>query len=833
MNKGRSSWMRRHPAQRVVRYCFLTCFVIVLFLVGAAVSVFAYTYCHTDYSVDEMLFSAAKGDGVTRLYYTDPTKPGETYYAVEWSEQRIRGTLFNLWCDYDEIPDTLKEAFVAIEDKRFFQHEGVDWQRTGLAAVNYLLHYNSRFGGSTITQQVIKNISSDDEITPTRKLREICRAIHLEKNHSKQEILELYLNIVPLSGGCVGVRAAAQMYFDKEISDLSLAECATIAAVTNSPIRYDPRNHPEENQRRRLLILEEMCQQNYIDVQKKEKAAAEKVTVLDRETQNTPVYSWYTETVINDVIADLQKEKGLSPSAAAALVYGGGLRIDTCMDAEIQSILEDCVSLRTDLAGNLQCALVVVNPRNGNLLGVIGAKGEKKNNRLMNYATQACRAPGSALKPLSVYAPALQERKITWASVFDDVPVRFLSRGNGEYTSWPHNSPAVYSGLTDVRTAVALSKNTVAVRILQSLGVERSYAYLTEGLSLDTLVGHEAGGTKTDLAEAPLALGQLTNGVTLRDLTQAYTSLADAGVYRTSRSYLRVRDRQGNLLLEKAETEKQVFRPTVSYIMTELLRGVVRDGTAKNLTVSGEVQIAGKTGTSGENRDKWFVGYSPDWLMGIWCGYPDGKTAVPKEYSQVHLQIWDAVANKIQRKYGAGDGLAEFERPATIVQTMYCRDSGMAPTRVCALDPRENRIAWGYFEKGTLPHGICSCHVAVLYDKVGGGVAGDDCPAEQVETVGLIMPPKREFPVQIYVTDAQYVYRDCAGYPMTKDKTKPFFAATLSEGKFSGISFSADGVQYNASCTADHKSTLLPPQNLWSWFRRRFGDFPANPEKRT
>ncbi len=775
---------RKHTHKRpVLKIIFISLLIAMLVVLLAVTSFGAYVYYHMDYTIDEELFELAQGSKTTTIYYNtagemddDPLKKKSRnmtptyahlpagYEPKELEDQRICGAENGIWCAYDDVPQDLKDALVAIEDRHFFSHNGIDWLRTIKAAANYLLHFDSRFGGSTITQQLVKNISSDSDVTISRKIREICRAIHLEKSHSKEEILELYLNVIPLSRGCVGVGAASQLYYGKQPRELTLAECATIAAITNSPARYDPISQAENNRARRDLILERMYSFGMIDEEEYREACATEIHARENNAPSALIYSWYTETVIADVVHDLMEEYGYSKDVAEKMLYSGGLKIYTQMDPHVQIALENYFENKSNfskiLRGNARVSMVVIDPHTGDLLGIIGGIGKKQENRIFNYATQAIRAPGSAIKPLSVYAPALEEGVITWASVLDDVPIS-LEENAGGYTMWPHNSPMVYSGLTDVRAAVAHSKNTVAVRVLEKLGKEKSFHYLSHRLGLHTLVRSRTtgeGSKVTDIAPAPLALGQLTDGVSVRALTNAYGALANGGMYRECRSYSVVLDRKGKVLLDNKPIASRVFSKETAAIMTELLRGVTEYGTAKDIALTHIVDTVGKTGTSGNAYDKWFVGYTPYMAAGIWCGYENGVTSVPGNMANAHLSIWDDVMQSLHGRYIEEGEPKNFEIPANVVRRAYCRDSGLVPTNACRMDARGDRTVIGYFKIGDEPKGICNCHVLVDYDIEGGGVARDSCPADAVKQIGMIQIPARNFPVDLYVEDAQYVY---------------------------------------------------------------------------
>ncbi len=829
--KNKAEQKNRSIGRKIGFFCS-TLLSILLLLGLFAVSAFAYTYYHIDYEQDERLFEMAHGSHTTRMFYNgyaadgvreggllNSTHTGEkgerirglpvAYHPVEKKEARLVGTQNMIFCPYADIPEDLKNAFVAIEDHRFFTHNGVDWFRTAGAVANYFLGFDDRFGASTITQQLIKNISSDNEVSATRKIREMCRAMHLEMHHSKEEILELYLNIVPLSEGCVGVGAAAEVYFGKKPSELTLSECASIAAVTNLPRYYDPVCEPANNDARRRLILSEMLRYGMVSEEEYQKAVSEQVTARGAEDKGDSVMDWYTETVISDVADDLCSQYGYSRELALQMIFNGGLSIYTLEDREIQVCLEEYFASTGNfpeaVAGGLSYAMTVVDPKTGDLLGVVGGVGEKKENRVLNYATAVKRAPGSSLKPLSVYAPALEEGLITWGSVFDDVPVRFYEKSGGGYTAWPQNLPTVYGGLTDVATAVRLSKNTVAVRVFERLGAECSYRYLTERLGLTDLVRSgkgDAGNTVTDLAPAPLALGQLSEGVSVRAMTNAYGALADGGMYHKGRSYALVLDGQGRVLLENKPSASRAFRPAVASVMTQLLRGVTEEGTAKALTLPRMIETAGKTGTSGNGQDKWFVGYTPYLVAGIWCGYPDGKTAVPPKAQDAHLAVWDAVMKRLHSRYVEEGGNRTFPLDRHVKAAAYCADSGCLSSDACRRDARGARIRIGYFERGTEPHESCQTHILVPYDTERGGVVSH-MDGRSYEKVGMILAEGRDFPAEVYVEDAQYVYRRIGeSDPLPTGQGEPFFSAVIPRGHFVGISRTKDGRQFNAAAEA-------------------------------
>ncbi len=761
-----------------------------------------------DTDADAALFDASRGSRTTRLYY-NADRGGTVYLAREWESERIFGSESAIWCPYEQMPERLKNAFLAAEDHRFFSHSGVDVLRTVKAAANQVLHFEHEFGGSSITQQLVKNITGDRERTASRKLREVWRALALERKYSKEEILELYLNIVPMGENCIGVAAGAERYFGKTPQELTVTECAALAAIINAPARYAPHTHPVENRTRRNLILGEMQKYGMLGEGEYEAAIREEPVIAPHGVAEAgSVLSWYTETLIDDVIGDLCERCGYSRASALRLLYGGGLEIYTLADPEIQATMER-VFASFSVQEGVQYAGAVIDPTSGDLLGIVGAAGKKKGNRLLNYATVPT-APGSALKPLSVYAPAIDAGLIHSATVFDDVPLSFL---DGSGRAWPKNSPDAYQGLCDLGTAIATSKNTVAVRALRLLGKERSYATLVHGLGLSGLVRGTTGRSGerlTDLGEAPLALGQLTYGVSVRELVGAYTALAGDGIRKKGRTYLAVYDNQGKVLLTNEKEEHRVFSPETASIMTKQLERVVNGGTANGVRLPAGIPVAGKTGTTTAGRDKWFVGYSPYYLCGVWCGSTASTVAVA---GKPQLAVFNVLMGELHREIASGENVkTEFPLADGVYECRFCRDGGGLLTVDCLCDPRGDRSTVGWFTAATLPRGACQCHIGVLCGENGGvvsevsglrlsGEANTD--GVPLRRVGLIRVTERAFPTQVIVGDAQYVYRPLGSAAPSSDSTLPYFYNALPSGTYVGISKTADGRQFNAAYVRD------------------------------
>ena len=732
-------------------------------------------------AVDDALLQIVRTGGTSRLYAYDFTDRAARQGNAYEIGPLCGGSTYYEYASFDQIPRALADAFVAIEDKRFWEHEGVDFLRTGEAALSYLQNRLQKkggrsFGASTITQQLVKNLTGDDRISIDRKLAEMFAALDLERRMSKSEILETYLNVINLADGCRGVGAAAQHYFSKNVSALSVGECACIAAITNNPARYNPLTHPEQNEKRRQLILSCMHEQGYIDSQTYAQAA-QPLRFSPGAQQQGRVSSWYEDMVIEDVIRDLCDAYGYSRSMASSMVYGGGLRIYCAMDQRVQRILEEYYATTDLFTPEERSAMMIIDPATGDILGVAGAVGQKNANRLQNYATDTRLPPGSAIKPLSVYAPALQRGLINWATVYDDVPLRF--KGD---QPWPRNAHFAYHGLTAVHQAIAQSVNTVAVKILDDLGRETSLAFLKEQLDMTSLTEH-------DVTQAGLALGQLAHGVTLRELTAAYSIFYD-GNYQPWRSYYRVTDADGVPLLSASAEPRAVLSPENAAIMTKMLQQVVTDGTAKGkIALAEQIEVAGKTGTTQRGVDRLFVGYTPAVLGGVWTGY-DYPAEQGGIEGNVSITVWDEVMTRL---YDAGifdRGLTAFSMPETVQKFSFCADSGCLPGYACTCDLRGNRSRIGYFTADNLPHGTCRTHVLVLYDRVFGGVAGDDCPREAVRDAGLLRGA-RSFGKEVFIKDSPYFLWDAppldgewrGSWYATPSKTTPCPAHGYEEAK--------------------------------------------------
>lgn len=701
------------------------------------------------------------------IYYQDKE-------TGEWVEfQSVHGEENRVLVTYDQIPDALWQAAVAIEDERFFQHNGVDWKRTAAATLN-VFQGGETFGGSTITQQVLKNMTGDDDGTINRKVREIFRALKFEENNTKEQILTMYLNFIYLGKGCYGVQTAAQYYFGKDVWDLDVAECASLIAITNNPSMYGPMSDititqedgtkitpMQANKIRQENILFKMYDPKtglcYLTEEEYEAAKAEVLhftdgddtataeELVERATGGVEINSWFVDEVIRDVSADLAEQDGISVKEARQKLYNSGYHIYTTLDPEIQEIAETVYADRGNLNnltsrdGQLiRSGITIIEPSTGNIVAQVGDMGgEKEGNLLTSYATDR-RQVGSSMKPLTAYAPALDAGVITPGTVFDNYPVQEL---NG--TPWPKNSPTGYTGLETVTEGLRRSINTIAVQALQSVGTAEAFAFGTEKLNLNLVAD--------DMNLSALGMGGLTYGLNTVEMAAAYAAFANNGIYNSPRTYLRVEDSKGNVILENEGESHVAMKETTAYLMNQMLINVVNSGNGSSAKFSG-MTIAGKTGTTTDNYDRYFVGYTPYYVAAVWTGY---KYNAKISYNgNPAVTLW----KKVMEQVHAGLPNKEFDKPSTGLETVkICLDSGLKPTDACLADPRGNRVATITVAAGTAPTEECNVHVLVDYCTEGGVLATENCPPESVVQKAFLNHVRADYGPTITADDDPYL----------------------------------------------------------------------------
>lgn len=800
-------------------------------IVGTAFAVYLSGY--VDSSIDEFEILASEQKRTSQIFVDDGMGN-----LSELEDQKLYMSENRVYVDYEDIPQNLIDAYISTEDKRFYDHNGVDWLRTIKATVYYALG-NSAGGGSTLTQQLIKNATGNNDNTPQRKIGEIFQALNLEKNYSKEQILEMYLNTIYLSQGCYGVQSASYTYFGKPVKELNLLECAAIASITQNPSKWDPKLHPENNIIRRNSILENMLEQGKITKAEFDSAYNAELTIYDPEESEDPdndpgessgsatgVNSWYVDAVIEDAIELLMERYEVNYNVGEQMLYTGGFRIVTAMDPKVQQVLEE-VFTDTDIIDEIigaspgmvkpQSAIVVLDTKNGNILGLVGGRGEKYKSRLFNFATQAHRQTGSAMKPLSVYGPALESGIINYATVFDDSPYSYDDEGNG----WPKNSPAVYRGLTPVITGITNSVNTMAVKILDRLGIENSFNFLTEKMHITTLYRNKVinGSVYNDLSLPALALGGMTEGVSVRELAGGFTTFTNEGVYCQPRTVLKILDSKGNTVVDNALLTEECLSRENASIMTKMMNNVVVNGTGSSIKLKNYVFTAGKTGTTTKNNDKWFVGYTPYYLGGVWFGYERAQSLGGFSGNPA-MKIWDYAMTKLHEELvftpDGEDGFDyQTDRQGNAIPKIYsdvidpgvltlqfCQTCGKLATEKCkkvyhyGTSNTQNMTATGYFTADNMPTESCTCHVEVTFCTAGNHLASEACPEEYLK--------KRVITVVDSAKD-RYTYNGKSVYAYRSDEKAVFYAK--GDGTYGGFD---PQNPFDSFCTKHSQSSELP-----------------------
>ena len=728
--------------------------VLVLFLTTLIFACLFALYVKNNLSAQVDSIDGFTLDQTSVIYYEDP-KTGQDVVL-----RKLYGGANRTWVKYEDIPKNLIHACIAIEDKRFEDHQGVDWVTTLKACVKMFLG-RGEAGGSTITQQLVKNITGRDEVTVRRKLVEIFSALELEKKYTKKQIMELYLNVIALGENCEGVESASQVYFGKSVSELDLAECAALIGITNNPSIYDPYINADKNKERQVIILDQMLEQKYITQEQHDTAVAEELVLHNASGEasgDEDYYSYFEDQVINDVVRDLSEKTGYDQTIVRKMLMTGGYKIYSTLNPDVQAAVEEVYQNldnipNTASSQQLQSGIVIIDNKTGDVVAVAGGVGEKQGSLILNRATQSYLSPGSTIKPVSVYAPALELGLITPATVMDDTPYSFTDARH-----WPKNSDSIYRGLMNINEAVGLSINTIPVKLVAQMTPEYSFEFAKEKMGLSTLVSsyvNAAGDTFSDVDLAPLAMGGLTRGVTVKAMAQAYATFANEGVYREARTYTKVVDSDGKVVLDNTQQSHVAMKDMTAWYITYMLENTVESGTGTAAQIE-NMTVAGKTGTTTSDFDRWFAGYTPYYTGVVWCGYDDPEEVVLTDSStNPAIVLWQKVMEQVH------DGLAnkEFNKPTNVVECTVCRDSGLLMTDACREDPRGSRAVTVELSLYDVPTQNCDVHKEVEICGASGHVVNEYC--KQVEgnttkTVGLL-DVSRAFPVRgITVQDKAY-----------------------------------------------------------------------------
>lgn len=617
---------------------------------------------------------------------------------AELGSERIRENISS-----DQIPDNLKNAYVSIEDQRFYKHHGVDIKRTGGAILSYIKNRGlSSFGGSTITQQLVKNLTADDSASATRKIKEWIYSIALESTMTKDEILEAYLNIIYVGPNIYGVQSGAKYYFDKDASSLSLAECAFLAGINNAPNAYNPfseTDHSEKITKRTKTVLQKMLELGYISSNDFNDAVSDVDNGLNFSKGNlspkaSTIYSYHTDALINEIIQDFAKKNFITKDFATNYFTLSKSTIYSTQNNSIQSTMEEEFSKKTYIIRSnknqtttSQAAMVIIDYYTGEVIGCTGGLGEKNVSRGLNRATQSMRQTGSAIKPIAVLAPALEKKLITNSALVIDELTTFDDGTEEGYTPTNYDG---YLGTVPLRKAVETSQNVPFVSIIEQLTPKTSVKYLKK-MGITTLTEEDE-----NLA---LALGGLVNGTTPLELAAAYATIANDGIYIEPTFYTKVLSESQETILKTSQKRRKVFSSSTAYLLKELLTQPVKGpkGTATYCDISG-IEVSAKTGTTNENYDRWLCGFTPYYTAVTWYGYDLNKTINFNGKNPAGL-IWSNVMKKIH----SGLTQKSYQMPSNIVSTKICSSSGMVANNKCTDTYTE------YFLKGTVPD-ICTEH---------------------------------------------------------------------------------------------------------------------------
>lgn len=677
----------------VVRSIFKVLAIVVLVCViagcigGTALTVFVMKYVDTESGYDlenmEMTYTS-------NLYAKDADGKDVIIRSLAANGRRD-------WLDIDKIPVNVQHAIISAEDERFYEHEGVDWMRTFAAFANMAFQMvtgsDKEFfsgGASTITQQLIKNINGDfaDETrTPATKMKEILAALNLEKNFTKQQILEGYINYISMGHNNYGIQAGAQYYFGKDAADLSIVEAASLAAVTKSPSGLNPLDAPEDNKTRRGWIIDKMLEKGYITEEEHKEAKAAKLKVIDYtedddDEKKDDIFTWFEDAVIVEVIEDLMEKYDYSYETAKGKVMGGGMQIYSSLDLKVQERLDD----EFDVADNFNDwepedapdVTMVIMDYQGHIVAMEGGRDKKTTNLSFNPVTQGNLKMGSCMKPITVYAPAWDQDLIYWSQIRTDEPKLDIGEGR---VNWPRNAGGSYTGKRTLIDALRRSLNTIPVELEMEMGMNEVLHWLKDTLHLSTIDMVNDSWNAT--------LGNLTVGTHMDEFTAAFTMFGNGGFYTPPTTYTKVLDATGKVMLESDTVYEQVISKQTSYIMNRALREVTTGngtGTAAALDDYG-IEVVGKTGTT-ESTARSFVGLTPYHVASVWYGYLEGEREVSESYVYSPARIWRNIMKDIYEDYEEADFTMDDEG---VSKRAYCTSTGLMAGRNCS-------TAYGYFK---------------------------------------------------------------------------------------------------------------------------------------
>ncbi len=681
----------------------MTCFIIGCYVLTSAVSTV------NGERIIDLEFYKENQDQTTIVYAMDKENN-----PVEIA--RLHGEQNRVWVELEDMSEWMGKAFIAIEDKRFEDHKGVDWFSMTLGiARSFVANDGQMRGASTITQQLIKNLTGEAGRNINRKYYEVLSALNLENYYDKDEILEAYLNTIYLSHNCYGVQTAAETYFGKDVSELNLAECASIAVITQTPADYDPLWQPEANKIRQEWCLGRMLEDGMITQEQYDEAVAYELIFTNSEkyveeheekvesATDNEVQSYYVDYVISKVIKDL-KEQGYSGYEANRMIYSGGLRIYSAVDMNIQSIVEDVYVHRrnfpservSNVADAAQSAMTIMD-YNGRIVALVGGAGEKTENRSNNRAVSAVRQPGSSIKPLTIYAPAIEEDYITWSTKTMNYGITWKGK------RWPDNyggDPGSPNSYVTTQYAIAISYNTVPAQLLIKMGFDMSFDYVTEKFHISTLVEGA-----DNITPSPLVTGGTNGGCTTLEMAAAFATFGNGGKYYEPYCYTKVTDSTGQNIILQTDTSKyeQAISPETAYVMNQMMQTVIYGsmGTGRGYGVNGFKTFA-KSGTTNNNNDRWMCAGTPYYVAAVWFGYDYNKEirASGNPAGLIFKTVMDRVHKNLADK--------SFEKYTDdVVKLTYCTSSGLIAGDGCSSK------ATGWYKKSNIPAKCKNCSVEV------------------------------------------------------------------------------------------------------------------------
>lgn len=624
----------------------------------------------------------------------------------------------------NKVPKNLINAFIATEDQDFYTHHGVNFKGILRAVIRNVQSGDlTSQGASTITQQLARNAFLTSDKRWERKVKEILLAFKLESHFSKDEILEMYLNKIYFGAGAYGVQAASTTYFGKDAGDLSLEECALLAGLVQSPNNYNPFQHYDKAKARQLVVLDNMVKCNYIDKASADTASNKELHFKKVQNANTR-YGYYIDAVVEEAIDILGQTKGYQNDPNSA-IYKSGLKIYTSMNTNMQERAEELFYSAKNFPNErkngqqIQAGMAIIDDTNGQVKAVMGGR-QYEQQRGFNRATDAYRQPGSSIKPLSVYGPALEEGFMPF-HVLDDAPLSYKMGGE----VWnPKNYDLAYRGLITMRTAVQYSVNTYAVQLLDEIGIKTGFKF-AKSLGLELV---DKKGTN-DLALAPLSLGGLTKGATPLQMAAAYGAFGNSGIYAKPHFITSIVDANGVIIYKHTQESKRVMSEDTSWLMTNLLQTVVQSGTGTNARISG-VLAAGKTGTSEEYRDSWFCGFVPGFSGAVWMGYDQNYTMTNVYGGGYPALIWKSMMQEALKT----KKISPQSKPGDIIQVRVCSKSGKLPSEACP----DNQIISEYCVKEFAPTEKCDKHKIVSICPESGKLATKFCPHPVLKSMVIV-----------------------------------------------------------------------------------------------